>query len=141
MRRIDVAYMLITNEDKDQILMVENIDTAIWSLPGGTVEAGESLDTAAIREAKEETGLDVELLGICAINECVFEGKGEHAVFFTFRAKIVAGTFNITRPDEIGSIEWAEIDKAERLMPYYKGGLKKILEAEVIPYHNQGVWP
>jgi 8-oxo-dGTP diphosphatase len=45
------------------IVLIERRNEPLgWALPGGFVDAGESLESAAIREAKEETGLDVTLL-------------------------------------------------------------------------------
>ncbi len=138
MNRVDVAYVLITNEVQDKVLMVRNIHSSSWSLPGGAVEVEESWSAAAIREAKEETGLNVELLGICAINECIFEENGVHAIFVTFKARVINGEAMITRPHEIAEIKWVDIAKANQLMPYYIGGFKAIIEAQVISYNDQG---
>ncbi len=45
------------------IVLIERVNPPYgWALPGGFVDYGESLETAAVREAKEETSLDVELL-------------------------------------------------------------------------------
>ena len=50
-------------ELKDGIVLIERKNQPEgWALPGGFVDYGESLESAAIREAKEETGLDVELI-------------------------------------------------------------------------------
>lgn len=50
-------------EYKDGIVLIKRKNPPEgWALPGGFVDYGESLESAAIREAKEETGLDIELI-------------------------------------------------------------------------------
>ncbi len=53
---------LIIEYNKGIILINRKNPPEGWALPGGFVDYGESLEAAAVREAKEETGLDVELL-------------------------------------------------------------------------------
>jgi 8-oxo-dGTP diphosphatase len=47
-----------------------------WSLPGGLVELGETLEAAISREMAEETGITVTLLGISAVLERIFPDPG-----------------------------------------------------------------
>ena len=58
--------VIITNEDKTEILMVRQHHEGrdIWMVPGGGIEDGENSIEAAIREAKEETDLDIDVVGV-----------------------------------------------------------------------------
>jgi 8-oxo-dGTP diphosphatase len=135
MIRVDVVYAFIYKEDEKKILMVNN-QGGSWSLPGGAVEQGETLEQAVIRETKEETGLTIEVEKIVAVNEAIFKEKGHHALFITFKAKIVDGEISIQDKDEISEIKWVDIQTANELMPYHPDGVESLLESSS-PYTFQ----
>lgn len=135
MDRVDVAYALIVKEEAQKILMVHNVGSG-WSLPGGAVEAGETLEQAAVREAKEETGLDIEVSSIVAINERFRKKKDVHAVFFTFNTKVIGGEIAINDSSEISEIKWVDFQTANELMPYYQNGVEHLLKCSA-PYTFQ----
>jgi ADP-ribose pyrophosphatase YjhB (NUDIX family) len=58
--------VIVTNEAGD-ILMIRRSDNDNWAVPGGAIDLGESVRQAAIRETKEETGIDCEITGLVGI--------------------------------------------------------------------------
>ena len=61
-----------------------------WALPAGYIEADESVEQAAVRECKEETGLDVELLELFGVYSFP-EGPGQSGIIIFYRARPVGG--------------------------------------------------
>jgi ADP-ribose pyrophosphatase YjhB (NUDIX family) len=52
--------------NQDRILLEHRVDNNHWALPGGALEIGETPTKAAIRETREETGIDIEVVGVAA---------------------------------------------------------------------------
>ncbi|TQR15546.1 NUDIX hydrolase [Psychrobacillus soli] len=136
MKRVDVAYVLLFDELKQKVLMVKNKGTgaSYYTLPGGAVEKGETLKEAAVREVKEETGLDAEVDGIFSVGEAFFEERGHHAIFFTFVGKIIGGEINISYPEEIEEVTWMDLKQAEKYIHITNEHEGLITDRNTVPY-------
>lgn len=65
-----------------------------WEWPGGKVDPGESFDVAALREVKEETGLDVELTGLAGAVE--FEMPARRIIVLCLEARLLGGELKLS---------------------------------------------
>lgn len=64
-KHIVSAATIVLNEQKE-MLLIKGPQRG-WEMPGGQVEEGESLKDAAIRETKEESGIEIEVIKFCGI--------------------------------------------------------------------------
>ncbi len=105
MSTVAVGVAVIQN---GKILLTQREDFETWVMPSGRVEEGESLAQAAIREAKEETGVDVELTRLVGIYSRIGTMTPSHTVLFA--ARPLGGALKLQEGETI-SVEWFPFDE------------------------------
>lgn len=96
------AASAVIADTEGKILLHKRSDNNLWSLPGGAMDLGESIEQTIIREVKEETGFDVEVLkciGIYTDPEHVIEysdGEIRQQFSICFKCRIIGGNLRIS---------------------------------------------
>ncbi|MFJ2740534.1 NUDIX domain-containing protein [Streptomyces sp. NPDC087440] len=114
-----VAVSAVVTDDQGRILLQRRSDSGLWALPGGGIEMTDSLPGTAVREVKEETGLDVEITGLVGTYTdprhviAYTDGEVRRQFNVCFRARLVGGTLAIS--DESTELRWVAPADVEKL--------------------------
>lgn len=136
---IKVAVSAVVLDESGRILMIRRTDNDLYAIPGGGLEAGETVSQAVTREVLEETGIHVEvadLVGVFSNPEHVIaydDGEVRQEFSICFRAKPIGGTLRTS--EESKEVRWvapAEIDSLN-VHPSIKLRIKRGLEGAA-PY-------
>ena len=136
--RMSVSAVIFDRQGR--LLLQQRSDGGQWGLPGGSVEIGESLHDAVIREVDEETGLTVtpgRLVGLYSSPEFQIvrypDGNSWHYVNACFECRVRGGT--LTTCDETLALAWTAPGRLPRtLLPNHRIRIRDARVRRVAPF-------
>ncbi|QKV93051.1 NUDIX domain-containing protein [Streptomyces sp. NA02950] len=112
-----VAASAVVTDEEGRILLQRRRDNDLWALPGGGMEMTDSLPGTAVREVKEETGLDVEVTGLVGTYTdprhviAYTDGEVRRQFNVCFTARVVGGELVISdESTELRFVPQCELD-------------------------------
>lgn len=102
--------VFVINENNELLVIKDRIGQR-YKLPGGYIDDDENISTAAVREVREETGIDVEFTSIIALGHFKPLQFGESNLYLGCTAKAHSSEINIIDDYEIIEARWMDIDE------------------------------
>jgi 8-oxo-dGTP diphosphatase len=86
-------------------------ERGMWEFPGGSVEFGETLANALVREMLEEYGITIEVGDLLDVFDHILPGEGQHWVSPTYICRITTGLPVILEPSKCSQIGWFHLNE------------------------------
>jgi 8-oxo-(d)GTP phosphatase len=102
------------------VLLIHRVRYDDWSLPKGIVKAGETIESAALREVQEETGLHcriVRKLNVVSYTYRSLKGNSREKIVHYFLMESLSGTIT-DHEDKIDRVQWADLRQAQHMLSY-----------------------
>jgi ADP-ribose pyrophosphatase YjhB (NUDIX family) len=130
----------VVTDEHGRIVLVHRRDNDLWALPGGGMDLGESIVQGAVREVKEETGLDVEVTGLIGVYTnphhvmAYDDGEVRQQFSLCFTTRLLGGELRFD--SESTDITWIEPDQLDALPmhPSMRLRIDHYLEHRSTPY-------
>lgn len=102
----------ILNEKNELLLQKRAVpaEKDHWCIPGGRLEMFELLEHAVAREAKEELGVEIELIRLMGVCDHIIPEENAHWVAMSYLCKIRSGEPKIMEPDKASDLQWFPLD-------------------------------
>ncbi|MGB5824492.1 MAG: 8-oxo-dGTP diphosphatase [Proteocatella sp.] len=115
MPKVELTNMvMILDKTANRVLVQERVkEPRGIAFPGGHVEKGESFTESAVREIKEETGLDVKNLKLCGVIHWCNEDSDERYLAFLYKTSDYKG--KLIESSKEGNVFWVDIDNLNKM--------------------------
>ena len=127
------AFGVLWSADRTKILLERRADSPNtgWGFPGGFLDYGESPMQAVVREFKEETGLDVEVVRVLGISTHITDknawGDAQENIAIGFEVQLVGGHIQADS-DETLEVKWLPVSPVPQMfVPQAQRTMHKIL--------------
>lgn len=135
-----VAASAVVTDDTGRILLQRRSDNGLWALPGGGMDMTDSLPGTAVREVREETGLDVEITGLVGTYTdprhiiAYSDGEVRRQFNICFTARVLGGSLTIS--DESTEVRFVSPGELNSLPMHHtqRIRLQHFLEKRPSPY-------
>lgn len=110
-----VSVVVVSEDDKILLVRHRKGNRQYWVLPGGRLEYGETFQECAVRELKEETGLEVEVEQFLFLSEAIAPDRSRHIVNIYLKAHVTGGIMKVGNEPVLAGVDFIPLKELERI--------------------------